>query len=172
MPNLMLSMNPHLKIPIHSIREESVILDSELAKLYGVETSSFNQTIARNLKRFPKDFSFVLNRQEFMSFITPTVIKKTGRGGRTRPPRVFTEHGALMAATLLNSERAVAMSVYVIRAFVRMRQAVLSNQTILKRLAEIDKDLLLHDRALRDVYQKLLPLLQPPPVPPKPRIGF
>jgi len=77
-----------------------------------------------------------------------------------------------MAATLLTSERAVAMSVYVIRAFVQMRQALLSNQTILKRLAEIDKDLLLHDRALRDVYQKLLPLLQPPPVPPKPKIGF
>jgi len=77
-----------------------------------------------------------------------------------------------MAATLLNSERAVAMSVYVIRAFVQIRQDLLSNQTILKRLAEIDKDLLLHDRALRDVYQKLLPLLQPPPVPPKPRIGF
>jgi hypothetical protein len=165
-------MNPHLKIPIHLIREESVILDSELAKLYGVETSSFNQAIARNLKRFPKDFSFILNRQEFMSLISQSVISKTGRGGRTRPPRVFTEHGALMAATLLNSERAVAMSVYVIRAFVQMRQTLLSNQTIFKRLAEIDKELLLHDRALRDVYQKLLPLLQPPPDPPKPRIGF
>jgi hypothetical protein len=77
-----------------------------------------------------------------------------------------------MAATLLNSERAVAMSVYVIRAFVQMRQTILSNQTIFKRLYEIDKELLLHDRALRDVYQKLLPLLQPPPVPPKPKIGF
>ena len=77
-----------------------------------------------------------------------------------------------MAATLLNSERAVAMSVYVIRAFVQMRQTLLSNETILKRLAEIDKNLLLHDRALRDVYQKLLPLLQPPPVPSKPKIGF
>jgi hypothetical protein len=77
-----------------------------------------------------------------------------------------------MAATLLNSERAVAMSIYVIRAFVQMRQTLLSNQTIFKRLSEIDKELLLHDRALRDVYQKLLPLLQPSPVPPKPKIGF
>ncbi len=161
-----------MKIPIHSIRGESVILDSDLAGLYGVETRSFNQAITRNLRRFPKDFSFVLNREEFVSLMSQFVTSKTGRGGRTKPPRVFTEHGAIMAATLLSSERAVAMSVYVIRAFVQIRQDLLSNQTILKRLAEIDKNLLLHDRALRDVYQKLLPLLQPPLVPPKPKIGF
>ena len=165
-------MKLELNIPIHSIRGESVILDSDLAKLYRVETSAFNQAIARNFKRFPKDFSFILTRQEFTSLTSQNVISKPARGGRTRPPRVFTEHGALMAATLLNSDRAVAMSIYVIRAFVQMRQTVLSNQSIFKRLAEIDKDLLLHDRALRDVYQKLLPLLQPPPVPPKPKIGF
>jgi len=165
-------MKLELDIPIHSIRGEAVILDSDLAKLYRVETSAFNQSIARNLKRFPRDFSFVLTRQEFISLTSQSVISKPARGGRTRPPRVFTEHGALMTATLLNSDRAVAMSVYVIRAFVQMRQTVLSNQTIFKRLAEIDKDLLLHDRALRDVYQKLLPLLQPAPVPPKPKIGF
>jgi hypothetical protein len=165
-------MKLQAKIPIHSIREESVILDSDLAKLYGVETGAFNQAVARNLKRFPKDFSFVLNRQEFAALISQSVISKPARGGRTKPPRVFTEHGALMAATLLNSKRAVAMSIYVIRAFVQMRQTLLSNQTIFKRLAEIDKELLLHDTALRDVYQKLLPLLQPPPDPPRPRIGF
>jgi len=165
-------MTSDLKIPIHLIRNESVILDSELAKLYGVDTRTFNQTIARNLKRFPKDFSFVLDRQEFASLISQSVISKTGRGGRTKLPRAFTEHGALMAATLLKSERAVAMSVYVIRAFVQIRQNLLSHQTIFKRLAEIDKNLLLHDHALRDVYQKLLPLLQPPALPPKPKIGF
>src|SRR5258708_6608061 len=148
-----MDMASDLKIPIHSIRDESVILDSDLAKLYGVETSSFNQTISRNLKRFPKDFSFVLNRQEFISLISQSVISKTGRGGRTKLPRVFTEHGALMAATLLNSERAVAMSIYVIRAFVQIRQTLLSNQTILKRPAEIHTELLLHHTALRSVYQ-------------------
>src|SRR6266550_8344649 len=87
-------------------------------------------------------------------------------------PHAFTEHGALMAATVLNSARAVAMSLYVIRAFIKMREDIAANAAILKRLAEIDKTLLLHDGALRDIYQKLRPLLQPPPEPPKPEIGF
>ena len=87
-------------------------------------------------------------------------------------PLAFTEHGALMAANILNSPRAVAMSVYVIRAFVKMREDILANAAILKRLAEIDKTLLLHDGALREVLQKLRPLLEPPPAPPTPEIGF
>ena len=87
-------------------------------------------------------------------------------------PRAFTEHGALMAATILNSERAVSMSVYVIRAFVKMREELAANTAILKRLAEIDKTLLIHDAALHDIYQKLRPLLEPPPEPSKPEIGF
>ena len=86
--------------------------------------------------------------------------------------RAFTEHGALMAANILNSARVVAMSVYVIRAFVKMREDLAANAAILKRLVEIDKALLLHDGALRDIYQKLRPLLEPPPSPPKPEIGF
>jgi hypothetical protein len=77
-----------------------------------------------------------------------------------------------MAATVLNSPRAVAMSLYIIRAFVKLREALAANVAILKRLAEIDKTLLLHDAALRDIYQKLRPLLEPPPLPPKPEIGF
>jgi hypothetical protein len=86
--------------------------------------------------------------------------------------QVFTEHGALQAANVLNSPRAVQMSLYVIRAFVKMREALAANATILKRLAEIDKSLLVHDSALRDLYQKLLPLLAPPPESPRRRIGF
>ena len=87
-------------------------------------------------------------------------------------PWAFTEHGAIMAATVLNSPQAVSMSVYVGRAFIRMREQLVANTAILKRLAEIDKTLLQHDAALRDIYHKLLPLLQPPPDPPKRRIGF
>ena len=87
-------------------------------------------------------------------------------------PVVFTEHGALMAANILNSPRAVAMSVYVIRAFVKMREEVAANAAILRRLAEIDKTLLVHDVTLREILQKLRPLLEPPPQPPKPEIGF
>ena len=87
-------------------------------------------------------------------------------------PYAFTEHGALMAANILNSPRAVAMSVYVIRAFVKMREDVAANAAILRRLAEIDKTLLVHDVTLREILQKLRPLLEPPPQPPKPEIGF
>jgi hypothetical protein len=92
--------------------------------------------------------------------------------GRAYRPYAFTEHGALQAANVLRSTRAVQMSVFVIRAFVKMREQLASNTIILKRLAEIDRSLLLHDSALRDLYQKLLPLLSSPPSPPKPKIGF
>jgi hypothetical protein len=98
--------------------------------------------------------------------------EKGRHGGRRDLPWAFTEHGALMAANILRSDRAVQMSIFVVRAFVRMREQVASNQIILKRLAEIDRTLLQHDSALRDLYKKLLPLLQPPADPPKRRIGF
>ena len=98
---------------------------------------------------------------------------KPGRGQhRKYLPWAFTEHGALQIANILRSDRAIAMSVYVIRAFVELRETLASNAAILKRLAEIDKTLLLHDSALRDVYEKLLPLLAPPPEPPRRQIGF
>jgi hypothetical protein len=99
-------------------------------------------------------------------------IATSSHGGRRYFPWAFTEHGALMAANILRSRQAVHMSVFVIRAFVRLREQVAANAAILKRLAEIDKTLLQHDASLRDIYRKLLPLLQPPPAPPKRRIGF
>ena len=98
---------------------------------------------------------------------------KTGRGQhRKYLPHVFTEHGAFQAANILNDQRASAMSVYVIRAFVKMREDVAANAAILRRLAEIDKTLLVHDVTLREILQKLRPLLEPPPSSPKPETGF
>jgi hypothetical protein len=155
---------------IRSIRDTRVILDTDLAKLYGVETRALNQALKRNQERFPADFAFELTREEIQG-ISQTVIS-LHKLKFSKQVRAFTEHGALMAASILNSPRAVAMSVYVIRAFVKMREALAANAAILKRLAEIDKTLLLHDGALRDIYQKLRPLLEPPPLPPKPPIGF
>jgi ORF6N domain-containing protein len=159
-------------IRILTIREQKVVLDSDLAKIYGVTTGRFNEAVKRNAKRFPGDFSFVLNRSEFEQLISQNAISKPPRGGRTKLPRVFTEHGALMAASILNSEQAIAMSVYVIRAFVELRDRLTANAAILKRLAEIDRALISHDSALLDIYQKLLPLLSPPADPPRPQIGF
>jgi len=161
-----------LSLRILLLREQRVVLDSDLAGIYGVTTGRFNEAVKRNLKRFPTDFSFVITRKEYEALISQNAISKPGRGGRTKLARVFTEHGALMAASILNSERAIAMSVYVIRAFVEMRENLATNAAILRRLAEIDKTLVLHDTALGDVYRKLLPLLSPPPDPPRRQIGF
>ena len=159
-------------IPILDLRGKKVVLDSELASIYGLSTGRFNEAVKRNLKRFPDDFSFILSKMEAQGLISQIAISKPGRGGRTKLPRVFTEHGPLMAASILNSERAITMSVYVIRAFVEMRERLAANSAILKRLAEIDRTLMEHDQGLRTIWTKLQPLLAPPPGPPKPRIGF
>ncbi len=175
---------------IFTIRGHRVMLDADLARIYGVGTKVLNQAVKRNSSRFPKDFAFQMVPEDVRCLRTPVLTSNlksnedqkdrenrsqivTGsRRSRSFLPWVFTEHGALMVANLLRSERAVQMSVFVIRAFVRMREQIAANAAILKRLAEIDKTLLQHDAALRDVYAKLLPLLQPPAASPKRRIGF
>ena len=157
---------------IHVMRGQRVILDADLARLYGVTTKALNQAVKRNVNRFPVDFAFQLSAagDELRWSQIVTTSQKYRRSGL--PPWVFAEHGALMAANVLRSERAVQMSIFVIRAFVRLREHVAANAAILKRLAEIDRTLLQHDAALRDVYRKLQPLLAPPSEVPKRRIGF
>lgn len=159
------------ELSILNVRGQAVVLDSDLARLYGVPTAAFNQAIKRNLHRFPADFCFLLTREEFAALISQIVTSK-GRGGRRKLPRVFSEHGALMAGMILNSPRAVAISVYVVRAFVRMREALLARTGMEKRLAEIERTLVGHDAALKDLYRKIKPLLLPPPEPPRREIGF
>jgi hypothetical protein len=158
---------------IHTIRGQRVILATDLAKLYGVRTLRLNEAVKRNKFRFPSDFLFQLTRIEALAHSRSQFAILNAQGANIKHlPYAFTEHGAIMAANVLNSPQAVAMSVYVVRAFIQQRDVLTANETILKRLAEIDKTLLQHNAALRDVYQKLLPLLQPPPDPPKPKIGF
>jgi len=176
--------------PIYSIRRQRVMLDNDLARLYGVTTSRFNEAVKRNVNRFPVDFRFQLSREEYSNLISQSAISSSENtdkqsntknqpqaatssryGGLRKLPWAFTEHGALMAATVLNSPRAVQMSLFVVRAFVQMREALLAHATVFKRLAEIDKKLVTHDVILRDVYEKLRPLLNPPVMPRK-EIGF
>jgi hypothetical protein len=177
-------------IRILTVRNQKIVIDSDLAAVYGVTTKRLNEQFRRNRERFPKDFAFQLTPEEFEALRSQTATLKGGdprqesnrsqiatlkeaRGKhRKYRPWAFTEHGALQVANILRSERAIAMSVYVIRAFIELREKVATNAAILKRLAEIDKALLLHDSALRDIYQKLLPLLSPPPEPPRRQIGF
>lgn len=177
--------NLSIESVILTVRRQRVILAADLAAIYGVETRRLNEQVKRNSGRFPGDFVFQITRDEFDALRSQNAILADGRvalrsqnailkaGRHTKYlPLAFTEHGAIMAAMVLNSKQAVAMSVYVVRAFTRMREQLAANAMILKRLAEIDKTLLQHDTALRDIYRKLLPLLQPPPTPPKRRIGF
>jgi len=157
---------------IRTIRGQRVILAADLAKLYGVTTIRLNEQVKRNRSRFPRDFVFQLTREEALANSrSQNAILKQGQHIKYLP-YAFTEHGALMAANVLKSAQAVAMSVYVVRAFIQQRDVLAANDAIFKRLAEIDKELLLHDTALRDIYQRLQPLLQPPPDPPRPKIGF
>jgi len=157
---------------IRVIRGQRVILDSDLAHLYGLPTHRLNEAVKRNRTRFPEDFMFQLTKQEYQSLISQFAISKPRRGGRRTMPYAFTEYGAIMAANVLNSEKAIAMSIYVIRAFVRMREALVANHLLEKRLEHIEKTLLSHDTALRDLYQKIRPLLLGLPEPKRGKIGF
>jgi hypothetical protein len=168
---------------ILTIRGQKVILDADLARIYGVETRVLNQAVKRNRDKFPEDFAFLLAKEEDKALRSQIVIAShlakrpqsaTGsrRGGRRYAPIAFTEHGAIMAATVLNSPQAVKMSVFVVRAFIKMREQLLNRAELGKRLAEIEKGLLSHDTALRDLYRKIRPLLLPPPEKPRRKIGF
>ena len=157
---------------IVTIRGQRVILAADLAKLYGVETKRLNEQVRRNPERFPHDFAFQLTEPELVEILRSQSATSKRGNNRKYLPLAFTEHGAIMAANVLNSPRAVAMSVFIVRAFIQQRDMLAANADILKRLAEIDQKLLLHDSALRDIYQRLKPLLQPPPEPPRPKIGF
>ena len=177
---------------IREIRGQKVILDSDLAMLYGVEARSLNQAVARNRKRFPTDFLFQLSVEEYENMRSQIVTAGVGRRnssqtvmssrkhrGRTYRPYAFTEHGALQAANILRSPRAVQMSVFVIRAFVKMRETLLGTRELAKKLATLEKQLTgrldSHEVAIVHVLQRVMDLIDPPPLPPaphKPRIGF
>ena len=154
------------------IRGHKVMVDRDLAALYGVTTGALNQAVKRNRDRFPSDFMFQLSKGETENWISQIVISNSVNMGIRKSPYVFTEHGALMAANLLKSPRAVAMSVYVIRAFVRLRETFVMNQIFEKRLSEIEKVLLAHNAGLKDLYEKIKPLLMPAPLVPKRKMGF
>ena len=146
------------------LRNQKVILDTDLAELYGVSVKRLNEQIRRNPGRFPSDFLFTLTRAEHKNlrsqFATST---SPSHGGRRYPPHAFTEHGAIMAASVLNSKRAVEMSIFVVRAFVHMREALLLNQRIVSKLSELEQRLDAHDADIQDLVQALRELMAPLP---------
>lgn len=143
------------------------MLDSDLASLYGVDTRSLNQQVRRNLERFPEDFGFVLTRAEWSGLISQFVI--SNRGGRRTLPWAFTEHGAVMLASVLRSPIAVKASLEVVRAFVRLRALIASRQDLAKRLDDLERR---YDRQFKTVFQAIRALMESEEEPPKGRIGF
>ena len=156
---------------ILTVRAQNVITDSDLAALYGVPNKALNQAVKRNADRFPADFRFQLTDDEKAEVVTNCDHRSQLKFSRTRPFAI-TEHGALMAASVLNSPDAVRLSVYVVRAFVKQRELLWAQADVLKKLAQMDAKLLQHDDALRVIWRELQPLINPPPDPPKPQIGF
>ncbi|MBV9127194.1 MAG: ORF6N domain-containing protein [Verrucomicrobia bacterium] len=158
---------------IFIIRGHRVMLDTDLAEIYGVTVKQMLQQVRRNSSRFPEDFAFQLNSEELANLRSQFVTSSsTGYGGRRYAPFVFTEHGALMLASVLNSPRAVEMSVFVVRAFVRLRAAIADNKEILLRLEELERKVAEHDESLRVLVDAVRQLMTPPPAPARPRIGF
>jgi hypothetical protein len=155
---------------IVSVRGQRVLLDSDLAAVYGVTTARLNQQVNRNLERFPADFIFTLTNQEvanlMLQFATSSFSARV-HGGTRKPPRMFTEHGAIMAATILNSPRAVQMSVYVVRAFVKLREVLASNSSVAKRLETLERSIAALDADTRkqfdQVYEAILGLMSSGP---------
>jgi len=171
-----------ISLSIAALRGQRVILDSDLAALYGVETKRFNEAVKRNAARFPADFMFQLTAEEFDSLRSQFATSNAGRGGRRYLPYVFTEHGAMMAAMVLGSPRAVEVSVYVVRAFVRLREAAVLHKDLAERLSSLEEktEALAMSRdtfsrnarnQLRQVFEALRELTIPPE-PPKRPIGF
>ncbi|MBU0588529.1 MAG: ORF6N domain-containing protein [Gammaproteobacteria bacterium] len=151
------------------IRGQRVLLDADLAQLYEVETRVFNQAVKRNLKRFPADFMFQLDEEEFNNLISQTVTSSWG--GRRKLPLAFTEHGAIMAASVLNSDRAVEMSVYVVRAFVQLRELLSSHKALADKLSELERRVTHHDNSLAEVINAIRALMVQPKPANRP-IGF
>jgi len=160
---------PEVENLILEIRGHKVILDSDLAKMYEVDTKRLNQQVSRNIERFPKDFMFQLTGQEFTNL--KLQIATSRWGGRRTLPYAFTEHGAIMAASVLNTPKAVEMSVFIVRAFIRMRNFVMQNKELAQKITELESKISKHDEAIVNIVQAIQQLMQPTK-PAKKEIGF
>ncbi len=154
------------------LRGNRVMLDADIAEMYGVTTKVFNQAIKRNLGRFPTGFMFQLTEDEHESLRSQIVTLKTGRGQhRKYMPYAFTEHGAIMAATILNSPKAVEMSVFIVRAFVQLREMLSSNKELEIKLLELERKISSHDQAIAGLIDAIRQMMKQPSSASRP-IGF
>ena len=152
------------------LRGHRVILDSDLAELYGVPVKRLNEQVRRNAQRFPADFLFRLSIKEY-EILRSQIATSSEHGGRRYLPFAFTEHGAIMAATVLNSVRAIEMSIFVVRAFVRMREALSANRRLVAKLGALERRVDSHDGEIQELIEAIRELMLPPPANRR-RIGF
>lgn len=158
---------------IQHIRGQRVVLDADLAAFYGETTKRFNQQVRRNLARFPADFMFQLDESELAALRLQFATLKVGRGQHSKYlPLAFTEHGAIMAATLLNSPRATAISVHVVRAFVELRGMLASNQVLAQKVNTLERKVSTHERNIAELADSMAQLLHTPAEPARRPIGF
>jgi hypothetical protein len=151
------------------LRGQKIMLDHDLAALYGVETRVLIQAVKRKIDRFPSDFMFQLKAAEHDSLRSQSVISKTGRGGRRYPPYAFTEQGVAMLSSVLNSRRAVNVNIEIMRTFVRLRRLLASHAGLARKLAAVERK---YDRRFKIVFDAIRELMTPPETPKKRRIGF
>jgi len=156
---------------IYLIRGQKVMIDADLAPLYGVSTSALNQQVQRNRKRFPEDFMFQLTKEEADLLRSQIVISKVRRGGRRFLPYAFTEPGVAMLSSVLNSERAIEVNITIMRAFIKLRQMLESNEELNRKFAAVIRKLATHDKYFKIVFDELRKLSERPAQPHK-QIGF
>ena len=156
---------------IYLIRGHKVMIDEDLAELYGVPTKHLNQQVRRNRKRFPEDFMFQLSKEESDILRSQSAISGSTHGGRRSPPNAFTEHGVAMLSSVLNSDRAIEVNIAIMRAFIRLRQLLESNEELNRKFATIIRKLATHDKYFQVVFDELKRLTEHP-TPPRKQIGF
>ena len=156
---------------IYLIRNQRVMLDSDIANLYGVTTKRLNEQVRRNIERFPEDFMFQLTDEEYKILRSQFATSNIIHGGRRYIPYAFTEHGAIMAATILNSPKAVEMSIFVVRAFVKLREIASGNKELVRKLKELENKYEKHDKDIKAIIDAIRQLMsQPEKI--KRKIGF
>jgi hypothetical protein len=150
-----------VKSKIYLIRDQKVLLDSDLASLYGVTTANLNKAVKRNIDRFPEDFMFQLAAEEVSNLIFQTGTSSSGHGGRRKTPNVFTEQGIAMLSSVLRSERAVQVNIAIMRAFVQMRELATSNRELARKIDELEKKHALHDKQFVAVFDAIRQMMVP-----------
>ncbi len=161
-------MNSEISVPdeiilskIYLIRGQKVMLDRDLADLYGTETRTLKQAVKRNIDRFPGDFMFQLNKVKFVNWRSQNVMSKADQKGWRHAPMAFIEHGVLMLSSVLKSTRAIEMNIKIMRIFTRMREMILTHKDILLKLEQLEKSVAGHDKHIQMIFQALKQLLDP-----------